>query len=161
MLCGVTSEPTAPLSPTAAPPTAAGHALVRYLAGLSAGRYILWCYFTYWFVVVAWYFDPSPRLWLTSLGISAIVGFALYVSTSRAGRTPVAIGRWPTFRLFVMPFCVSSFSALVRPHGFALIFSPTWPDVGWQVGATVAACAALAGAVRIAKSGTAVVDDAV
>jgi hypothetical protein len=29
--------------------------------------------------------------------------------------------RWQTFRLFLMPFCVSSFSALIKGRGFVLV----------------------------------------
>ncbi len=45
--------------------------LIPYLANLSKGRLILWCYFIWYLVVLVRYFDPSPRLWLTSLGIPA------------------------------------------------------------------------------------------
>jgi hypothetical protein len=31
---------------------------------------------------------------------------------------------WQIFRLYLMPFCVSSFSALVKNAGFLLIFPP-------------------------------------
>jgi hypothetical protein len=137
--------------PTCSPSTRPPNRLVRYLAGLSTGRYVLWCYLAYWLVVVVRYFDPSPRLWLTSVGVSGIVGVALYLSTTRAGRLPVPLGRWPTFRLFLMPFCVSSFSALVKPHEFVLVFAPRWPAVGWEVGTAAAAWAGLAVAVRLAR----------
>jgi len=50
--------------------------LLRYLANLSKGRLILWCYFIWYLVVLVRYFDPSLRLWLTSLGLSLIIGFA-------------------------------------------------------------------------------------
>ena len=56
--------------------------LISYLANLSAGRLLLWCYLIWYLVVLVRYFDPHPRLWLTSLGISAIIGVALYVSTT-------------------------------------------------------------------------------
>jgi hypothetical protein len=36
----------------------------------------------------------------------------------------VKLDFWQTFRLFLMPFCVSSFAALVKGRGFVLIFSP-------------------------------------
>jgi hypothetical protein len=101
--------------------------LIRYLANLSTGRLILWCYFIWYSVVLARYFDPSLRLWLTSLGLSAIIGFALYLSTT-AGRK-VRLEFWPTFRLFLMPFCVSSFAALVKDKGFVLIFSPNPAEI--------------------------------
>jgi hypothetical protein len=32
---------------------------------------------------------------------------------------------WQIFRLFLMPFCVSSFAALVKGAGYLLIFPPT------------------------------------
>jgi hypothetical protein len=98
--------------------------LTRYLANLSNGRMILWCYFIWYLVVLVRYFDASPRLWLTSLGLSLIIGFALFISTARAGATQVNLERWQVIRLFMMPFCVSSFSALVKGKGFVLIFSP-------------------------------------
>ena len=65
-----------------------------------------------------WYFDPNPRLWLTSLGLSLIIGFALYISTTAAGNKKVHLEFWQTFRLFLMPFCVSSFAALVKGRRF-------------------------------------------
>ena len=98
--------------------------LRRYLVTLSTGRLILWCYFIWYIVVLVKYFDASPRLWLTSLGLSAIVGFALYLSTAGSGTTKVRLDGWQVFRLFLMPFCVSSFAALVKGKGFILIFSP-------------------------------------
>ena len=98
--------------------------LRRYLATLSTGRLILWCYFVWYAVVLVRYFDPTPRLWLTSCGLSAIIGFALYLSTAGSGTTKVKFDRWQLFRLFLMPFCVSSFAALVKDKGFILVFSP-------------------------------------
>ena len=98
--------------------------VLRYLASLTPARTVLWCYFIWWLLMVAGRFDPSPRLWLTSLGLSAIIGVALLLSTQGS----VATGRpdsWVVFRLFLMPFCVSSFSALVKGGGFFLIFPPT------------------------------------
>ena len=60
--------------------------LIRYLANLNNGRLILWCYFIWYLVVLVRYFDPSPPLWLTSGGLSLIIGFALYISTVSAGK---------------------------------------------------------------------------
>jgi hypothetical protein len=100
-------------------------ALRRYLANLSAGRIILWCY-AIWYVVNVWnHFDPKPRLWLTSLGLSAIIGLALLLSTASANRGKTNLDPWVVFRLFLMPFCVSSFAALVKEAGYLLIFPPT------------------------------------
>jgi hypothetical protein len=98
--------------------------ITQYVATLNNGRLILWCYLIWYCVVLARYFDPSPRLWLTSLGLSVIIGFALFISTTAGGGEKVKLGFWQTFRLFLMPFCVSSFSALVKGRGFFLIFSP-------------------------------------
>src|SRR5207302_6937544 len=81
-------------------------------------------YLIWYGVVLARYFDPSPHLWLTSLGLSLIIGFALYLSTSAGADNGGRLGFWSTFRLFLMPFCVSSFAALVKEKHFILIFSP-------------------------------------
>jgi hypothetical protein len=78
----------------------------------------------WYLVVLVRYFDSSPRLWLTSLGLGLIIGFALFISTAASGGNKVNLDRWQTFRLFLMPFCVSSFAALVKGKGFVLIFSP-------------------------------------
>jgi len=115
--------------------------LLRYLANLSTGRLILWCYFIWYLVVLVRYFDSSLRLWLTSLGLSAIIGFALYISTVSAGMAKVKLEFWQTFRLFLMPFCVSSFAALVKGKGFILIFSPRIEEIGIAVGLCALLCA--------------------
>ena len=117
--------------------------ILRYLANLSNGRLILWCYFIWYLVVLARYFDKSLLLWLTSLGLSLIIGFALYVSTAMAGTKRVTLDFWQIFRLFLMPFCVSSFAALVKDQGFILIFSPKPAEIGVAVGLCAALCAAV------------------
>jgi hypothetical protein len=117
--------------------------LARYLANLSKGRLILWCYLIWYLVVFVRYFDPSPRLWLTSLGLSLIIGFALYVSTAAAGTQPVKLDPWQVFRLFLMPFCVSSFSALVKGRGFILVFSPKPAEILASVGLCALLCVAV------------------
>jgi hypothetical protein len=98
--------------------------LLRYLANLTTGRMILWCYLVWYLVVLVRYFDPTPRLWLTSLGLSAIIGYALYLSTTASRPGGVKLDFWTLARLFMMPFCVSSFAALVKGKGFVLVFSP-------------------------------------
>jgi hypothetical protein len=121
--------------------------LFRYLTNLSNGRLILWCYFIWYSVVLVRYFDPSPRLWLTSLGLSLIIGFALFISTTAASANKVKLDFWQTLRLFLMPFFVSSFSALVKGRGFVLIFSPK-PS---EILAAVALCAVLCGIVLLLR----------
>src|SRR3989440_7560111 len=120
---------------------------VRYLSNLSNGRLILWCYFIWYSVVLVRYFDPSPRLWLTSCGLSLIIGFALFISTTASSANKVKLDFWQTFRLFLMPFCVSSFSALVKGKGFILIFSPDPKEIL----IAVALCALLCGTVAVLK----------
>jgi hypothetical protein len=93
---------------------------MSYFANLTAGRIVLWCYLIWYLFFATRYFDPSPAPWLTSLGLSAIIGIALVISTWR-GKD--ALDGWQTFRLFLMPFCVSSFAALVKGRGFILVFS--------------------------------------
>lgn len=117
--------------------------LLRYLTNLSNGRLILWCYFIWYLVVLVRYFDSSLRLWLTSLGLSLIIGFALFISTTAASTNRVKLDFWQTFRLFLMPFCVSSFSALVKGKGFVLIFSPNPKEIL----TAVISCAVLCGIV--------------
>ena len=70
-----------------------GFMLLRYLANLSTGRLILWCYLIWYLVVLVRYFDPNPRLWLTSLGLSLIIGYALFISTTAAGLNKVKLDR--------------------------------------------------------------------
>jgi len=121
--------------------------LIRYLTRLSTGRLILWCYFIWYVVVLVRYFDPSARLWLTSLGLSIIIGFALFISTAKTGNNQLKLERWQVFRLFLMPFCVSSFSALVKGRGFVLIFSPKPVEILAAAGL----CAVLCGTVFVLK----------
>ena len=92
---------------------------LKYFSELTPGKVTLWCYLIWYLVTVAAHFDPSPRIWLSSLGISAIVGVALLLSI-RGEAQPAPRG-WQTFRLFLMPFCVSSFSALIKGQGYVLI----------------------------------------
>ena len=124
--------------------------LLRYLAGLTAGRVLLWCYLLWYLVVLVRYFDPDHRLWLTSFGMSLIIGLALYVSTTSSAGVG-RLGFWPTVRLFMMPFCVSSFAALVKGKGFYLVFSPRPIDLLWGGGL----CGALLATVAVVKGAAA------
>jgi len=121
--------------------------LIHYLANLSKGRLILWCYFICYLVVLVRYFDPNPRLWLTSLGLSLIIGFALFISATAAAEKKVTLERWQVIRLYLMPFCVSSFSALVKGRNFFLIFSPD-PN---EILIAIALCALLCATVAVLK----------
>ena len=102
--------------------------LGRYLAQLTPGRIVLWCYAIWYGVNVRNHFDTNPRLWLTSLGLSGIIGLALLLSTRSSNGKSGPLDPWVVFRLFLMPFCVSSFAALVKGAGYILIFPPTWRE---------------------------------
>ena len=119
----------------------------RYFASLNSGRLILWCYLIWYLVVLVRYFDADPRLWLTSLGLALIIGVALYISTAWAGPAKIKLDGWQTFRLFLMPFCVSSFAALVKGRGFILVFSPDPKEIVLAIGL----CLAFLGIVFAAK----------
>ncbi len=112
--------------------------LVRYLQNLSTGRTILWCYFIWWAVSIIHHFDASPRIWLTSLGLSGIIGVALILSTRSSSGNAAKMDPWVVFRLFLMPFCVSSFAALVKDAGYMLVFPPSWRENAVGIGLVVA-----------------------
>lgn len=95
---------------------------MRYLANLAPGKIVLWSFLVWYFATVVHHFDATPSIWLNALGISALVGVALYLSVREPGKP--APDRWTTLRLFIMPFCVSSFSQLIKGRGFLLVFPP-------------------------------------
>ena len=102
---------------------------------------MLWCYFIWYLVVLVRYFDPSLEMWLTAAGISAIIGTALLINTIASGSKPVRLEPWPAARLYLFPFCVSSFSALVKGRGFILVFSPRADELLLGLGLCLAFCA--------------------
>ena len=56
-----------------------------YLAKLETGKLVLWCYLIWYLVTLVFYFDPSPAIWINSIGISVIIGIALLLSVGSAG----------------------------------------------------------------------------
>lgn len=106
---------------------------VRYVAQLTAGKIALWCFLIWYVVTVIRHFDATPSIWLNALGISAIIGIALYLSVREPGRPPP--DRWTVLRLFLMPFCVSSFSQLIKGRGFVLVFPPDPREIAVALGA--------------------------
>lgn len=120
--------------------------LFRYLRQLDRARVALWCYAVWYAVVLVRYFDASPALWMTSCGLSAIIGVALLLST-RAAMGAGRLGGWGVFRLFLMPFCVSSFAALVKGRGFFLIFPPSV----WENALALGLCGAFCILVAVLK----------
>ena len=104
-----------------------------YLAKLTAGKIALWCFLIWYLATVIHHFDPTPAIWLNALGISAIIGIALYLSVLEPGKARP--DRWTTMRLFLMPFCVSSFSQLIKGKGFVLVFPPDLHEIVISLGA--------------------------
>ena len=109
---------------------------IPYLAKLTAGKIALWCFLIWSLATVIHHFDPTPAIWLNALGISAIIGIALYLSVREPGKSPP--DRWTTMRLFLMPFCVSSFSQLIKGKGFVLVFPPDLHEIAISLGACAA-----------------------
>ncbi|MDT8448803.1 MAG: hypothetical protein RQ847_01395 [Wenzhouxiangellaceae bacterium] len=98
--------------------------VIRHFAQLSSAMTALWLLLV-WYVVMVWlHFESSPRLWLNSLAMSVVVGTALVLSVRHGGGP--AREFWRLFRLYAIPFCVSSFSALVRDDRFYAIFAPSF-----------------------------------
>ena len=122
--------------------------MIAYLANLSVGRQVLWCYLCWYLVMAVSHFDPSPRLWLTAAGISAIMGVALFLAFTPPGAKP---DRWHVMRLFLIPFCVASFSALVKDRGFIIVFSPSLVEDAIAIGLCLAFLAACALARRFGR----------
>ena len=95
--------------------------LVQYFRETKSDKAVLWCYLIWYVTTVYFYFDSSIRLWIDAIGISAVIGTGLLLSVS-SGK--VARDKWQTFRLYLMPFCVSSFSALIEGQGVIVFISP-------------------------------------
>lgn len=97
--------------------------LAHYFGHLRTGKIALWCYLIWYLAMLRFYFDPRPSLWINSLGISVVIGSGLILSVMPAGGLR-AMEKWAVARLFMMPLAVSSFAALIKDHGFTVIFSP-------------------------------------
>lgn len=97
--------------------------LIQYFRNIKLGKVILWCYLIWYVVIVCFHFDSSLKIWINSIGISAIIGTGLILSVS-ANNTNNRTDYWQIFRLYLMPFCVSSFSALIKDQGFIVFISP-------------------------------------
>jgi hypothetical protein len=97
--------------------------IIRYLHTLTAAKQILWCYLIWYLCMLSIYFDSDPALWLNSSGLALLVGYALFLSTGPGSLERFKLRFWESFRLFMCPFLVSSFSALVKGKGFILLFS--------------------------------------
>jgi len=110
--------------------------LISYFAKLKAPKLMLWCYLAWYLAILPFYFDPSPVIWLSALGIAGLIGIALIFAAKVPGQ---AMDGWTRFRLFLFPFCVSSYSALIKGKEFVLLF----PTEAKPLAAGIAACAAV------------------
>ncbi|MBI4784406.1 MAG: hypothetical protein HY785_24260 [Oscillatoriophycideae cyanobacterium NC_groundwater_1537_Pr4_S-0.65um_50_18] len=95
--------------------------LIQYLYQIKLDKAILWCYLIWYSTIVYFYFDPALKIWINAIGISAVIGTGLLLSVSSGAAEK---NHWQTFRLYLMPFCVSSFSSLIKDRGFFVFLSP-------------------------------------
>jgi hypothetical protein len=93
--------------------------MVSYFGKLEATKKILWCYLIWYLAIVSQYLELNLGLWMSSIGISVLIGFALNLAARQKGQSP---DKWVVFRLYIFPFCVSSYSALIKDKGFFLLF---------------------------------------
>jgi hypothetical protein len=107
--------------------------LPRYFATLPNGRIVLWCYLIWYLATLVHHFDPAPAIWLNAAGLAVLIGVALLLSTG--GLQRATVDKWQTFRLFTMPFCVSSFASLIKGKGFVLVLPPAPRELALSVGA--------------------------
>lgn len=109
--------------------------MMKYFSNLTRGKVVLWCYLIWYLVTVYFHFDPLLSIWINSIGISAIIGMALMLSVRQS--VDGGFDRWQTFRLFLMPFCVSSFSSLIKNQGFILVLPPHLFELLVSIGSCV------------------------
>lgn len=107
----------------------------NYFAQIKLGKMVLWYYLIWYGVTVYFHFDPNPKIWINALGISVVIGIALLLSVG-AGQSLTA-NPWQTFRLFWMPFAVSSFSSLIKGQGFVVIIPPALHELLAAVGCCI------------------------
>ena len=99
--------------------------MIKYLGSMRVKVKILWCYFLWYFYFLIKYFDIDPNLWSCSFGISLLVGFVLNINSYDSLKDFLKLeDKWKISRFFIIPFCVSSFPAIIKGKGFILFFSP-------------------------------------
>lgn len=127
--------------------------VIQYFAKLPNGKLVLWCYLIWWANTVVHHFDPAPSIWLNSIGISAVIGVALILSVG--GLSSATKDKWQAFRLFAMPFCVSSFSSLIKGKGFILVFPPAAKEFALSVGLCALFAAMVIGLRKVQRAASA------
>jgi predicted neutral ceramidase superfamily lipid hydrolase len=95
------------------------HTILYYFKNIAFQKIILWCYLIWYLTIIIIYFEPSPKLWASSVGISFIIGYALILSTTQKDNNQDI---WIKIRLFLFPFCVSSYAATIKDYDFILLF---------------------------------------
>ncbi len=98
--------------------------IYRYFENVETSKVILWCYLLWYLTIASFHFDSGLNLWLSSLGLSMIVGLALMLAVGPITWDRLTTRFWESLRLVLCPFLVSSFSSLVKGKGFVLILSP-------------------------------------
>jgi hypothetical protein len=96
--------------------------VLRYLKKLCPAQYLLWSYFIWYITISIFYFDSNPEIWLSAFGISIIVGIALVLSANCWPLDFKKLDYKQTLRLFIIPFCVSSYASLIKGKAFIFIF---------------------------------------
>jgi len=127
--------------------------MLRYLAGLDTRRLVLWCAFLWYVVIAARHGDLPAQRWMSAAAIALIVGSILTVNAIPATGRMRSLERWTVFRFFVIPFCVSSLSAIAARNDFALIFPQELWDNVVAVGAGAGFCV-ITGTARMLARGT-------
>ena len=101
--------------------------MIGYLYNLKKSKIIVWCYLIWYLTMVYFYFDPSITLWINSLGVSLVVGTALLLIISDIGQK---CEHWQIFRMYLTPFCVSSFTALTKDWDFIIFIADNrWHNI--------------------------------
>jgi len=98
--------------------------MFSYLYQLRVDKLLLWFYLIWYLTISTIYFSSDVMIWLTAAGLALIVGFALLLNNTGWPINFSTINRWQIMRFFLIPFCVSSYSILIRDKGCILIFPP-------------------------------------
>lgn len=102
--------------------------LISYLARLDNRRLLLWSAFLWYVAIMARHATASPAVWINSAGIATVISVILAANAIPPGRKWRDLGFWPLARFFLIPFCVSSFSAVMHKAGLVLIFPRNLTD---------------------------------
>lgn len=101
---------------------------IRYLTRLDARRALLWSGFIWYAVLMGRHASLVPGAWVNAAGIALVVGLMLTANAIPAGGTWRQLDRWSLRRFFLIPFCVSSFSVVMRDTGLVVIFPRNLAD---------------------------------